>query len=133
VTAERVLRAGLGLGGLVATAAGVHTVLAGARSVPGRPPAGPEMESELRYYAGFYVAYGAAALRTAPRADRDPVAVRALAGALLLSGLARAGAWCAAGAPHPVQRALLAIELSLPPLLVAAQERAMRDAADRGS
>jgi hypothetical protein len=124
------LRVGLGVGGLVATAAGLHTVLAGARSVPGRPRAGAGMESELRYYAGFYVAYGVAALRTAPRADRDPVAVRALAGALFLSGLARAGAWRAAGAPHPVQRALLALELGIPPLLVAAQERAGRFADD---
>jgi hypothetical protein len=84
------------------------------------------MESELRYYSGFYVAFGVAALRTAPRADREPAAVRALAGALFLSGLARAGAWRAAGAPHPVQRALLALELGVPPLLVAAQERARR-------
>ncbi len=89
------------------------------------------MESELRYYAGFYVAFGVAALRTAPRADRDPVAERALAGALFLSGLARAGAWRAAGAPHPVQRLLLAIELSLPPLFIAAQDRAARLAAGR--
>jgi Domain of unknown function (DUF4345) len=122
------LRVALGAGGAVATAAGLHTVLAGARSVPGGPAAGAEMESELRYYAGFYVAYGLAALRTAPRADRDPAAVRALAGALFLSGLARAGAWRANGRPHPLQRALLAVELGLPPLLVGAQARAASEA-----
>ena len=118
------LRVGLGVGGLVATAAGLDTVLRGARSVPGRPRAGAEMESELRYYAGFYVAYGVAALHTARRAEREPAAVRALAGALFLSGLARAGAWRAAGKPHPLQRALLAIELTVPPVLVAVQRRA---------
>ena len=118
------LRVGLGVGGLVATAAGLDTVLRGARSVPGRPPAGAEMESELRYYAGFYVAFGLAVLRTAPRAERDPAAVWALAGALFLSGLARAGAWRASGRPHPLQRALLAIELAVPPALVAAQRLA---------
>jgi hypothetical protein len=30
--------------------------------VPGRPRAGAEMESELRYYSGFYVAFGVAGL-----------------------------------------------------------------------
>jgi Domain of unknown function (DUF4345) len=118
------LRVGLGVGGLVATAAGLDTVLRGARSVPGRPRAGAEMESELRYYAGFYVAYGVAALHTARRAEREPAAVRALAGALFLSGLAREGAWRASGRPHPLQRALLAIELAVPPVLVAVQRRA---------
>jgi hypothetical protein len=120
------LRVGLGVGGLVATAAGLDTVLRGARSVPGRPRGGAAMESELRYYAGFYVAFGLAVLRTAARAERDPAVVRALAGALFLSGLARAGAWRAAGRPHPLQRVLLAIELAAPPLIVGAQERAAR-------
>jgi Domain of unknown function (DUF4345) len=123
-----VLRVGLGVGGLVATAAGLDTVLRGARSVPGGPRAGAEMESELRYYSGFYVAFGLAALRTAPRADSEPAAVRALAGALLLGGLARAGAWKASGRPHPLQRVLLAIELSVPAVLVGIQERAARGA-----
>jgi Domain of unknown function (DUF4345) len=118
------LRLGLGAGGAVATAAGLHTVLAGARSVPGRPAAGAEMESELRYYAGFYAAFGLAALRTAPRADRDPAAVRALAGALFLGGVARAAAWRAAGTPHPLQRALLAVELAVPALLAGAARAA---------
>jgi Domain of unknown function (DUF4345) len=126
-----VLRAGLGVGGLVATGAGLDTVLRGARSVPGRPRAGAEMDSELRYYSGFYVAFGLAALRTAPRADGEPAAVRALAGALFLGGLARAAAWRASGRPHPLQRALLAIELAVPPLLLGAQERAARLAEGR--
>jgi uncharacterized protein DUF4345 len=51
------------------------------------------------------------------------VAVRALAGALFLAGLARAGAWRAAGTPHPGQRALLAIELAGPPAVVGWQAR----------
>jgi hypothetical protein len=111
------------VGGAVATAAGLHTVIAGARSVAGQGPANPALESELRFYAAFYVAYGVAALRVAPRADRDAVAVRALAGALLLAGLARAGGWLAVGRPHTVQRALLAIEIAAPAPLVVWQAR----------
>jgi hypothetical protein len=116
-------RLALYAGGAVATAAGLHTVIAGARSVPGGPAASPELDSELRYYSAFYVAYGVAALRTAPRADEDPAAVRALAGALFVAGLARAGSWLATGRPHPVQRMLLALELGVPAVVLAASAR----------
>ncbi|MEA2466987.1 MAG: hypothetical protein QOJ57_1113, partial [Thermoleophilaceae bacterium] len=37
-----------------------------------------------------------------------------------------AGGWLAAGKPHELQRALLAVELALPPLIVAGQERLAR-------
>ena len=113
----------LHVAGAVATAAGLHTVIAGARSIAGQQAANASVESELRFYAGFYVAYGLALLRTAPRAETDTAAVRALAGALFLAGLARAGGWLAAGKPHPGQRALLALELAGPPAVVAWQAR----------
>jgi hypothetical protein len=123
-TGADVLRGLVYLGGAVATAAGFHSMAAGARSLPGsQKDADPILDSELRYYGGFYMAYGLAALRVAPRADRDARAVRALAGALFASGLARAGGWVAKGPPHPLQRGLLAIELAAPPLLVALQAR----------
>lgn len=117
------LRAVLLTGGVVATAAGLHTVVAGARSIAGQRTSNPSVESELRFYAAYYVAYGVALLHVAPRADREPAAVRALAGALFLAGLARAGGWLAAGRPHPFQRGLLAVELGAPPLIVAWQRR----------
>jgi hypothetical protein len=122
----RIMRAFLYLGGAVATIAGLHTVMAGVRSLPGRQSASAPVESELRFYAAFYVAYGLAALRIAPRADHDARAVRALAGALFLAGLARGGGWLAAGPPHPLQRALLVIELAAPPTMVAWQARYSR-------
>lgn len=117
------LRAAFYVGGAVATAAGLHTVITGARSLPGQALANPSIESELRYYGAFYAAYGVAALSVAPRADNDATAVRGLAGALFGAGLARALAWRAAGKPHPAQRALLAIELAAPPVLVVWQAR----------
>jgi len=98
-------------------------VIAGARSLPGQGAANATVESEVRFYAAFYAAYGVAALRVAPRAHRDTTPVRALAGAFLPAGRARAGGWRAAGAPHPVPRALLAAELALPPALVGCQAR----------
>jgi hypothetical protein len=117
------LRGAFYLGGVVATAAGLHTVIAGAKSLPRQELANPSVESELRFYAAFYVACGLVALRVAPRADRDTTAVRSLAAALFLAGLGRGGAWLAVGRPHGLQRALLAIELAAPPLIVAWQAR----------
>jgi hypothetical protein len=84
------------------------------------------LESELRFYAAFYVAYGAALLRIAPHAHRDPAGVRALAGALFLAGIARIVAWRTVGGPHRLQRGLLAIELTAPPAIVMSQARLAR-------
>ena len=123
---SRGLRAAFYVGGAVATSAGLHTIVAGGRSLPGRELANPTLESELRFYAAFYVTYGLAALRVAPRADRDTAAVRALAGALFLAGLARAGGWLAVGKPPLLQRALLAIELAAPPAIVIGQAQLRR-------
>ena len=117
------MRALFYLGGAVATAAGLHTALTGARSLPGDQTATPEVESELRFYGTFYAAFGLAVLRMAPRADRDAAALHAVAGTLFAAGLARAGGWRATGRPHPVQQALLAIELAAPPAVVAWQAR----------
>jgi uncharacterized protein DUF4345 len=98
-------------------------VIAGAKSLPGQKRANPAVESELRFYAAFYVAYGVVALRTAPRAEKATMAVRGLGSALFLAGLARAGGWLTVGKPHGLQRGLLAIELLGPPLILAWQAR----------
>ena len=123
---RRALRAVFYVGGVVATVAGLHTVATGARSIAGQNVANASVESELRFYAAFYVAYGLVVLRVAPRADDDSAAVRALAGALFLAGLARASGWLAAGSPHEFQRGLLIIELVGPPTIVAWQARLAR-------
>jgi Domain of unknown function (DUF4345) len=122
--ASRLLRALLYLGGATAGGAGTHTALAGARSVPGKPRANAIVESELRYYSGFYAAYGLALIRIAGRPERATGAVQAAAGALFGAGVARTLAWRAAGRPHPGQVALLAIELAAPPAIVLLQRRA---------
>ncbi len=122
-SSRRALRAVLYAGGTLATVTGFHTAATGARSLPGQEPANPVIESELRFFAAIYVAFGLTALRVAPHADREPERVRALMAAILLAGLARAGAWRATGKPHPGQRLLLAVELTLPPAVAALQRR----------
>ena len=101
--------------GLVATAAGLDTVLRGQRSFAGVTDAGgPEVESETRFYGGVYLGLGLTLLSLSQRERPDPAALPALAGTVFLGGLARAGAWRATGPPHPAQRALLAVELGAP-------------------
>jgi hypothetical protein len=117
------LRAVFYVGGLFATAAGLHTAISGAKSVLGQDLANPSLESELRFSGAIYVAYGLVALRVAPRADRDTGAVQRHLGALFLAGLARAGGWLTVGRPRGYQRGLLVIELAMPPLVVAWQAR----------
>jgi hypothetical protein len=117
------LRAVFYLGGLVATTAGLHTAISGAKSLPGQGHANSSVESELRFYGAFYFAYGLVILSVAPRADNDTTTVRTLVGALFVAGLARAAGWIAVGRPHRIQRGLLLIELAAPPLIVAWQAR----------
>ena len=122
--ANRQVRAWLAATGLVATVAGLDTAMRGARSVIGEPRASERLESELRFYAGTYVAYGVALLGAARGSDTDSRVVAKLAGVMFAGGAARAVGWARAGRPHPGQLALLAIEIAGPPALVAAQRRA---------
>jgi hypothetical protein len=118
------LRAAVFAGGVVATAAGLHTAIAGRKSFPGESRHGSAaVESEIRFYGAFYAAYGLRALRVAPHADRDREGVRKLGATLFAAGLARAYGWRTRGRPHPLQIALLTIELGAPLAAIAHQER----------
>lgn len=123
---RRLFRGALFLGGAVATTAGLDTVVRGARSLPSQDLANAGLESDLRFYAAFYLAYGLTILRVGSRSEPEPAHVRAVAGALFLAGLARATAWREVGPPHRLQQALLVLELALPPTLVGWQERLTR-------
>jgi hypothetical protein len=115
---ERAWRWVVGLGGAIAAAAGGHTAVAGGRSFPPWRRHGPMVESELRYYSAFYAAYGVTLLAAAADDRLEPRRATALALPLLAGGVARGLAWRDTGPPHPLQRALLAIELAAPPLFV---------------
>jgi hypothetical protein len=90
--------------------------------------ANASVESELRFYAVFYVAYGLVALRVARPArtvnhNREGARQRPRA--------RRPGEGCrlAVGKPHAVQRGLLVIELAAPPAITACR-RAWRRRTD---
>ena len=53
---QRRLQSWLGIGGAVATSAGLHTLVGGGKSFPPWRRGGAMVESELRFYSAFYVA-----------------------------------------------------------------------------
>ncbi len=88
-TAERLLQALLTTVGLVAMATGAFALVTGSSGMPGEIEANATVESELRYFAAFWIAYGAVAFRTASRVATATTAVRALALAMFIGGVGR--------------------------------------------
>jgi hypothetical protein len=113
--ALRVLFTGLGV---VPILTGLFAVFAGPGAQVDGESVNTSVESEYRFFAALWVAYGVAALWVAPRVDRETIAVRALALILFSAGIARAIAWIAAGRPHWSFLALLSLELLIPPLIL---------------
>jgi hypothetical protein len=107
--------------GPTATGSAFEAAYAVVTQWPGpRSPAWPAtMDSELRFYAPLFGAYGVLALGVAhrPRARLDLAPW--LAAVFFVGGLGRVLSWLTVGAPHPLFLALMAIELGLPPMLVA--------------
>lgn len=124
---SQLLRGVLTLIGFVAILTGIFVVLTGSSGQVDGTQAAPSVESELRFFAAFWIAYGAAALYVAPRAAREIHAVRALAAFLFLGGVARGIAWIADGRPHALFIVLLAFELLLPPLTLFLQRSIHED------
>lgn len=85
-----------------------------------RGPRTPEwpatMDSELRFYAALWLAYGVLALRAVVqcRLDNTPW----FACVFLLGGIGRLTSWLTVGAPHPFFLFLMAVELFLPAAMI---------------
>ncbi len=109
--------------GLVAVVAGLATVFTGSAGMLGDNQAAVNVESELRFYSVFWVAFGVIALRVASHPERHLLAVKGLALSLFFAGLARGLAWAAEGRPDAPYLVLMGLELLLPPLMVFAQSR----------
>jgi hypothetical protein len=88
----------------------------------GSPPfSGPfsaTADSELRFYAPFWIAYGAILILTARDLRRLRARVPLLSGMFFAGGVGRAIAYWRAGPPHPAFVALMVIELILPLLFM---------------
>ena len=130
-TERRLLQALLAILGATAIVAGLAAVLTGPEGQLGGAAVPASVDSEYRFYAALWIAFGAVALYIVPRVDRETLAVRALAAALFAAGAARGVAWIDAGRPEAPFVALLALELAIPPVLVLWQRRTHARSDDR--
>ncbi len=85
--------------------------------------AGPDVDSELRFYAVLWAAYGAAALWVAQALPERIALLRMMLGVFWLGGIGRVISYFVAGAPHPLFIVLMWIEIILAPALFALSYR----------
>ena len=86
---------------------------------PPSPPFTPVADSELRFYAPFWVVYGGVLIWTARGLAARMAWVPPLAGLFFAGGVGRLISLIVVGPPHPAFTMLMGSELVLPPLFVA--------------
>lgn len=127
---RRALQILVALVGSVALVAGVSSVLFGVYIVPGHGEVVPSVDSEMRFYAVWYVAAGVVMLRAVPRIEAAGTTVRAVSAAFFVAGCARLISFAVAGRPHGILLVLMVLELVLP-LLIVPWQAAVRGAPRR--
>jgi hypothetical protein len=87
-------------------------------SAPLSGPWPPTMDSELRFYAALWGAYGFVLLAVASDLTSRAHLVPWLAAVVFAGGLGRVVSYLSLGPPHPFFMLLMAIELLLPPVIL---------------
>ena len=107
----------LGAESTTSMAEGVFSAVSGRRGPPSEHwPA--TMDSELRFYAALWGAYGVVALRTARSLPKGLSRAPWLAATFFVGGAGRVLSRLNDGAPHPFFTLLMLIELALPVLMI---------------
>ena len=92
-------------------------------ALPGTPQlaglVGADVDSEMRFYAVLWMAYGGVALWVARDLPKRMNLLRLMLGIFWLGGLGRVVSYFAVGAPHPLFLVLMWIEIALPLVLIA--------------
>ena len=111
---------------IVPILAGLWTVVAGADSVPDPNGAPPNVESELRFYAVWWIGAGLFLAWLAPRVTERTLELRVFFALLFLAGLSRGLAALDTDWPSTGQVILLVLELVLPVVFISWQARVAR-------
>jgi len=102
--------------------------------IPSAPPlsglGGANIDSEMRFYAALWMAYGGTALWVARALEMRIHLLRLMLFVFFLGGVGRGISYLIAGAPHLLFVALMWIEIGLPPLLIALSYRGAKAALD---
>ncbi len=119
------------LGGFGMTAifiASLHIVL-GPSAIPGSVPVNATMDSEDRFYATLFAAYGAALLWCIRDIERKSTVVYSLALTFFVGGLARLVSIAAVGLPNTFFITMTVLELIIPLFMAFMQSRISRPGA----
>jgi hypothetical protein len=100
----------------------LHIIL-GPSAIPGAIPVNATMDSEDRFYATLFMAYGVALLWCIKDIEHKSMVVYFLAVTFFLSGLARLVSMAAVGLPDTFFIAMTGLELLIPFLMVFLQWR----------
>lgn len=125
---RRGLQATLAVLGGVAVSTGLASMARGTAIVRDDPPLHPNVESEHRFYAAAWTALGVTLWSVVPRVEQRRAALAGVGATVFAGGVARLAAIRETGPPAPVYRALTAVELALPPALLAWQAAVRRSA-----
>jgi hypothetical protein len=116
--------------GLVPIVTGAASLVFGTDVIPEAGSPSASTESELRFYAVWWLGAGLFLASLAPRVEQRGRELRAVCALLVLGACGRALAIADAGRPQPIFVVLMALEFLIPPVLVLWQARVAR--ASRG-
>ena len=113
----------LGLFGLTAIFIALLHIVLGPAAIPGSVPVNATMDSEDRFYATMFAAYGVALLWCIKDIERKSKQVYFLALTFFVGGLTRLVSIAAVGLPHPFFIAMTVLELLIPVFMAVMQSR----------
>lgn len=111
---RKALQIFLSLFGATAIAIASIHIAFGPSAIPGSVPVNATMDSEDRFYATLFAAYGVALLWCVKNIERKSLFVYFLLATFFVAGLARVVSILAVGWPDPFFVAMLILELVIP-------------------
>ncbi len=111
---KRVLQIWLLLFGVVCVGIAVAHLFFGTASIIGGGPVNATIDSDMRFYAVLFGAYGLAVMWCARDVERKATAINLLGAIFFVGGLARALAWVATGEPNWFYVLMTPVELVIP-------------------
>lgn len=103
--------------GALAVVTGVMAIVGGPAGMLDGQATTATVDSEVRFMAVYWLAYGIVALYLVPRVAEAGIAYRAWLGVMFASGVARGISYLTHGRPHLVIAAALVVELVAPAML----------------